>query len=505
MGRIATRHMRWGAPLVIFIILAVLFAMPRSRHAILGFFELGAPKLEENVYYTCPMHPDVRLPQMGDCPICGMTLVKKIAAEEEEKPELVSVTTQQIQLTGVTIEPLEIRRLSKEIDTYGKIDYDETRLAVVSAWVGGRIDKLYVDFTGVTVNKGHPLVYLYSPDLISTGREFLLAMENLRKVKRSENTEAIKSAEALVHSSKQRLLRWGLSGKQIDTIAASGKVEDHILIYAPQGGTVIEKRTYEGMYVKEGDVLFRIADLSRVWLHADIYEDEIPFLYQKRPDDFYECIMHPEVTSSSPGRCYKCGMDLIRTNKSVKVEITTRAFPEEVFVGTISFTDPFLDPETRTVRIRVNIENPEQKLKPDMYARARIKLPVGEILAVPENGVIHSGKRKIVLVEEERGRFRPQPVRLGRMWLTDTAREEAELEKLVFERRAFRYHEVLAGLQEGDRVVTSGTFLLGSESQLQGALAKMIEMSESDVPVRIHEKHEGAPPHHTHPSDSTAR
>jgi Cu(I)/Ag(I) efflux system membrane fusion protein len=466
-------------PLALILVLAVFLAVPSTRNSMLGFFNLTKEQAEEGVYYTCPMHPDIRLPQAGECPICGMTLVKKTVGSEEQSGRI-NVTTRQVQLTGVTVEKLRSRELIKEIDTYGQIDYDETRLSVVAAWVGGRIDKLYVNFTGVTVNKGHALVYLYSPDLISTEKEYLLARANLFKVQKSNMKEAIANAQALVNSSRQRLLWWGLSESQIERIGQSGDVEDHITIYAPIGGTVIDKHAYEGMYVKEGEELFHIADLSRVWLYADIYEDEIPFLFQKREGDYYECIMHPEERSDKPGTCPECGMELTRTNPSLKVEIATRAFPGEVFTGTISFTDPYLNPETRTVRVRVNIDNPDLKLKPGMFARARMLIPVGKTLAVPENAVLFSGKRRIVLVEEEKGRFRPQPVKLGRLWLNDRNREEEELTKLVFKREALRYHEVLAGLEEGEKVVTSGNFLLGSESQLQGALTKMLEITDEE-------------------------
>ncbi len=463
--------------LIALLILAVVFIIPSTRQALLGFLNLTHEQAEEGVFYTCPMHPDIRLPQPGECPICGMTLVKKTAGEDEQSGRI-TVTAQQVQLAGVTVEPLKRREMVKEIDTYGKIDYDETKLGIVSAWVGGRIDKLYVNFTGVTVNKDHPLASVYSPELISTEKEYLLAVNNLRKVEKSSMSAAIKDARDLVNSSRQRLLWWGLGEKQIERIKKSGQVEDHITIFAPIGGTVIKKHAYEGMYVKEGTELFHIADLSRVWLYADIYEDEIPFLYQEREGDYFECPMHPEVQHDSPGSCHKCGMDLMRTNKSIKVEITTRAFPGEIFEGSISFTDPFLNPETRTVRVRVNINNPGLRLKPDMFARAQIHLPLGEILAVPENAVIHSGKRKIVLVEEEEGKFRPQPAKLGRLWLNDAEKEHAEIEKLSFKRQSSRFHEILDGLEEGERVVTSGNFLIGSESQLQGALAKMIEETE---------------------------
>jgi Cu(I)/Ag(I) efflux system membrane fusion protein len=443
----------------------------------MDFFNLSTEPVDADVYYTCPMHPEIKLPQMGDCPICGMSLVEKKAGDEEQSG-IVAVTPRQIQLTGVTVSAVQERRLTHEIDTYGKIDYDETRLAVVSAWVGGRIDNLFVDFTGTTVQKGHALVSLYSPQLISTENEYLIALKNLRRAEQSGQRQAIESAKSLVTSTRQRLRRWGLSERQLKQVAETGNVEDHVTIYAPVGGTVIEKKATEGMYVKEGDVLFEIADLSRVWLYAEIYEEDIPFLYQEREGDYWTCPMHEEVHREGPGSCPKCGMELIRTNDEIDVAITARAFPGETFEGHIAFTDPFLDPATRTVRVRVNIDNPGQMLKPNMFARAELDLPIGNVIAVPEHAVIQSGERKIVLVEEEPGRFRPQPVRLGRMWLDDPDRLRDERATLVFKDEAMRYHEVLAGVSAGDMVVTSGNFLLGSESQLQGALAKMLEEDE---------------------------
>jgi Cu(I)/Ag(I) efflux system membrane fusion protein len=460
--------------IVVVVVAAVAIGgIPSTRHAVRDFFGLAAQTTDADSYYTCPMHPEIRLPQMGDCPICGMSLVKKTRGEEIQTGTI-SVTTQQIQLAGVTTEPVRRRELSRQITAFGKVDYDETRLAVVSAWVGGRIDKLYVDFTGVTVDKGHPLVKLYSPDLISTQNEYLLAIDNLENLRAGGHEDAIHSAEDMVHSARQRLLRWGLSEEQLERVEQTRTVEDHVTIYAPLGGTVIQKNAYEGMYVREGDVLFRLADLSTVWVDVEVYEDDIPFLYQKRAGDYYRCPMHHQVTSTKPGTCRICGMELVRVNDSVVVNIQARAFPGEEFQGVISFTDPFLDPETRTVRIRVDVDNSDQKLKPNMYARANIHLPVGDLLAVPENAVILSGSRNIVLVEEGPGRFRPQPVRLGRMWLDDGQRANEERSSLVFKQESLRYHEVLAGLREGEVVVTSGNFLLGSESQLQGALSKML-------------------------------
>jgi len=468
------------------VVVAIGLAVPSARHAVLDFFGLKTHTADADVYFTCPMHPEIRLPQLGDCPICGMSLVAKVAkqAGDDESSGIVSVTAQQRQLTGVTVSPVGKRELVRDITAFGKVDYDETHLAVVSAWVGGRIDKLYVDFTGVTVAKGHPLAWLYSPELISTQNEYLLAIDNLSQIKAGGNTRAVENAEKLVESARRRLIRWGLEPRQLDELARTRKIEDHVMIYAPQGGTVIEKNAYDGMYVKEGDVLFRVADLSTVWLNAELYEDDFPLLLAEREGDTYKCPMHPDETGDVPGTCSVCGMDLIRTNDNVKVGISARAFPGEEFEGMIAFTDPFLNPETRTIRVRVNIANPDQRLKPNMYARATIRLPMGSFLAVPENAVLQSGSRSIVLVEEEPGRFRPQPVRLGRQWLFDNARAEDEKRTLVFKKEARRYHEVLAGLDEGDVVVTSGNFLLGSESQLQGALAKMIDEEPTAVPAQ---------------------
>jgi Cu(I)/Ag(I) efflux system membrane fusion protein len=463
---------------VVIALAAVIYVVPPFRHAVEGLFGEAEEEEATGYYYTCPMHPDIRLPLPGDCPICGMSLVRKKLGEGEGERAEIRVTPTQVQLTGVTTSPIRVRKLYKEIDTYGKIDYDERRLAYVASWIDGRIDTLFVDFTGVEVQKGHPMVSIYSPQLISGQQEYLLALDAYESAKRSGSQQAILRAQGVLESARQRLLYWGVAPEQIEELKRTRKVKDHLTIPAPIGGTVIHKNAFEGMYVKEGDRLFQIADLSKLWMYADIYEDEIPFLYQERPGDYWECPMHPDQRSDEPGGCPICEMPMVRTNPEIKIEITTRSFPGKVFLGTISFTDPFLNPKTRTMRVRVNIDNEDRLLRPEMYARARIYLEVGELLAVPENAVIFSGKRAIVLVDEGEGRFRPQPVQLGRRWLVDKEREEREERELVFLTEAIRYHEVVRGLEEGDRVVTSGNFLIGSESQLQGALAKMVEQTE---------------------------
>jgi len=379
---------------------------------------------KKDYYYTCPMHPQIIWDQPGDCPICGMSLVKKTKGEKgevQEEPGLVKVSPRIIQILGVKSVPVKYRTLTKEIRTVGRIEYDERKVKVVSARVGGRIDRLFVDFTGVTVNKDAPLLEIYSPELVSTQKEYLLALETLDKVKESHIKESIESAKSLVESAKKRLLLWGIKEKQINELKTKRKVNTHITIYAPISGTVIEKCVFEGKYVSEGSHLYKIADLSILWLYADIYEYELGLV--------------------------KIGQ---------KISFTTPAYPGKIFYGKVEFIDPFMDKKTRTVKIRCNIPNYDLKLKPGMYANAILKTVIGKnVLAVPKDAVIHSGKRKIVLIDKGKGRFVPKEVKLG-----------YEVED---------YYQVLSGLEKGDKVVTSANFLIDSESNLKSAVAKMME------------------------------
>ncbi len=389
---------------------------------------------ESGEWWVCPMHPFYKRKQPGECGICGMSLVPQSELQETEEG-IVMLSPKQIQLAGVKTEEVRPRNLKKTIDTYGKIDYDEREERVATAWVSGRIDKLYVNFTGTFVEKGAPLVWIYSPDLITTQEEYLLALETSNKIKDSRLKDSLDSSQELMQSAAQRLRWWGITEEQIKKLEMSKKVQDHITIYSPISGTVVQKHIYEGMYIDEGTPLFTITPLNRVWLYADIYEYEI---------------------------------SLVALGQ--EVQITTRAFPGETFKGKVSFIDPFLNPETRTVRIRCDIPNPDNKLKPDMYARAVIEIPKEEhILSVPEAAVLHSGKRDIVFINLGGGRFEPRQVQLGS--------------------RMNGYYEVLRNLKEGEEVVTSANFLLSSESQLQGALDKLEGLAEDvEWEKREHEK-----------------
>ncbi|MHC4607259.1 MAG: efflux RND transporter periplasmic adaptor subunit [Planctomycetota bacterium] len=418
----------------------------------------GGQVVSSDTYFTCPMHPQIRLPQLGDCPICGMSLVKKKAGEAGTTGTI-TLTQRQIQLAGVRTEEIRKRPLVAVIDTVGRIDYDERRLAKVTAWVDGRIDKLHVDFTGATIQKGHPLADVYSPSLISAQEEYL---------------QAVDGVGGLEAPTRKKLLWLGLTEEQVDGIAREKKVRSHLTIHAPIGGTVIHKHVVEGQYVKTGDTLFRIADLGTVWMYADIYESEVPVLSTEREGDYHACPMHPEEKGAAGDDCPKCGMPLLRQSPGIKLEITSRAYPGEVFTGSVEFTDPFVNPKTRTVRIRSTVHNPGLRLRPDMYVRASIRLSEGELPAIPESGVLFSGQRRIALIREGGGTFRPVLVTLGRMWLREEGHAPSEEQALPFHRGMRRYHELLGGVGEGDVVVTSGNFLVGSESQLQGALERML-------------------------------
>ncbi|HIE30119.1 TPA: efflux RND transporter periplasmic adaptor subunit [Candidatus Poribacteria bacterium] len=377
---------------------------------------------EADFYYTCPMHPEIVRDEPGDCPICGMTLVKKTKGDgKRDEASLVTVSPELIQTLGVTTEIVHPRKLVKEIRTVGRIDYNEKAMKIVSAKVPGRIDKLFVDFTGATVRKGDPLVLLYSPKLITTQKEYLLSLETLKKMKDSAIPEIIQSAKSSVEASKQRLLLWGISEKQIEELEKRGEPSIHLTIYAPIGGTVIHKQAMEGMYVMEGGPLYKIADLSTVWLYLDVYEYE---------------------------------MDWVRIGQ--QHTITTPSYPGKTYTGTISFIDPFLDNKTRTVRVRCEIENEDLSLKPGMFANGVINVLVGEeVIAVPESAVIHSGKNTHVIIDQGEGKFMPRPVTLGTL--------------------AEDYYQVLDGVMAGETVVTSANFFIDSESQLKAAISKIIE------------------------------
>ena len=348
----------------------------------------------------------------------------------------VQLSREDQQMIGVETTPVTYRMLVKKIDAVGKIDYDERKIAYVSSRIAGRLDKLYVNYTGTRVLKGQPLALIYSPDLAATQQEYLLARETFERVRGSGIKEVVESAESLVGATRNRLLLWGVTENQIAQIQSDRRNNFQTPIYAPIGGTVIEKMALEGKYVTEGEALFKVADLSTVWMQADIYEFELPWV--------------------------KVGQ---------AVEITAPSYPGKTFKGTVSFIDPMLNPQTRTVKVRVEIPNSEATLKPQMFVTAKLQASLGErTLAVPKSAVLDTGLRQIVYLDSGSGLYQGREVTLGP--------------------QADGYYPVIKGLAEGDRVVTAGNFLIDSQAQLGGAGMGMPSMGE---PGRMAAAEKGEP------------
>jgi RND family efflux transporter MFP subunit len=390
------------------------------------------PKTGKKIkYWTAPMDPTYIRNEPGKSPM-GMELVPVYGEEGEEKvpSSVIRIDPVTIQNMGVRLARVKRKPLVRNIRAYGTIAYDERRMKVVSAWVGGRIDKLYVDFTGVAVKKGDPLVELYSPALVSTQQELILALETRGRLWTLGNQEALKSASHLVEATKRRLLLWGINKDQIDEIERNRKVKTHMTIHAPIGGTVIDKKAFEGQYVKEGERLYTIADLSSVWVLADVYEYELPWVRNGMP-----------------------------------AEMELSYIPGMRFKGKVLYVYPYMDEKTRTAKLRLEFENLRYRLKPGMYANIYLNPRMsGDSLVIPQEAVIDSGVRKLVFISLGKGKFQPREVKLGMEGNDDE-------------------FEVLEGLDENERIVISGQFLLDSESLLSEAIQKMLEVRQQSSPT----------------------
>ena len=389
---------------------------------------------DDDSYYTCPMHPQVVREQTGDCPVCGMSLVLKKRTEGGGEIGLVEISPTIVQTIGVTSERAQRRKLVNTIRTNARVAFDEKKVKEISAWVPGRIEKLYVDFTGDSALLGEPLLEIYSPQLLTTQQEYLLALKGYEQIQNSPIPEAITQAKSLVSASRERLRLWGLTDAQIERLRFAEQLKTTVTITAPISGVVIHKTVVEGMYVKEGTHLYKIADLSTVWVNADVYESDLPFIHVGQ-----------------------------------EVSVSLRAVPGRTFVGKVTFIHHVLNPKTRTVMVRCQFDNPKLLFKPDMYANVFFNVEIdSNALTVPESAVIHAGSRRLVVHDRGEGRFIPKEVSIGAF--------------------ADGYYQVLDGLSEGDKVVTNATFLIDSESNLRAAAAKL--MAGVDTEDKASEKKE---------------
>ncbi len=336
----------------------------------------------------------------------------------------VRLTADQLQQFGVTFGSAEHRTLTDEVRTVGIVAFDETRMAEVAPKFGGFVERLHVDFTGRQVRRGEPLLEIYSPELVAAQEELLLA----RRLQRSMGASSIPGVTGegpdLVAAARRRLLLWDISPGQVDQIVRTGRVRRTLTLYAPAAGTVVEKQVLRGQAVQPGQTIYTIADLSRVWVEAEIREADA---------------------------------GSVREGTPATVELA--AFPGRPLSGQVEYVYPTLQPEARTLKARISIPNPDGRLKPGMFATVRLSTPLRSTLTVPTTAVVRTGERSLVFVDLGGGSLLPQEVEIGRI--------------------AGEYTEVLAGVEPGQRVVTSAQFLLESESNLAEVMRSMIGMTGS--------------------------
>jgi Cu(I)/Ag(I) efflux system membrane fusion protein len=367
------------------------------------------------LYWYDPMQPGTHFDHPGKSPSMNMEMVPKYA--DEAPPQggppgaTVELSPQAIGAAGVATAAVRMAPLYRVVRAEGVLGTDETRLVHIAARVDGRLDRLDLDFTGQSVRRGAPIYSIYSPDLVSSGREYALALENLARARAGGNAGYVESAESLAAAARERLALWGLDRDQIDRIAATRHAEIDLVVRSPVSGTVLEKKVVQGQYVTAGQDLFLLADLSRLWLSAKVYEQELGGI---------------KVGQLAVARF--------------------AAFPGRDFQGRVRFIDPVLDPATRTVGVRVELPNPGGLLKPGMFATAELRVDLGRGLAIPKSAVLDTGVRQVVYVQVAPGRFTGREVRLG-----------PPAGELV---------QVVEGLAEGERVVTAASFLIDSQSQL---------------------------------------
>ncbi|MBX3642037.1 MAG: efflux RND transporter periplasmic adaptor subunit [Rubrivivax sp.] len=371
------------------------------------------------LYYRNPMGLADTSPTPKKDPM-GMDYIAVYEGEDKDAggpaaANQIRISTDKIQKLGVRTEAASARLVGKTVRAAGRIDPDERRMYAISPKFEGYVERLYVNVTGQPVGKGQPLFEVYSPELVSAQREYLIAMQGMQAMKDAA-PEAQGGMKQLAESSLARLRNWDLAPEQLAGLVKTGEATRTITFRSPVSGLVTEKKAIQGMRFMPGEALYQVTDLSSVWVVADVFEQDI---------------------------------GLVKTGAKAKVLIN--AYPNQVFEGRITYVYPTMKAETRTVAVRIELANPGQLLKPAMFAQ--VELPVGgkaPVLTVPDSAVIDSGTRKIVLVQVQEGRFEPREVELG-------ARGES-------------YVQVLKGVREGEQVVVAANFLIDAESNLKAAV-----------------------------------
>jgi RND family efflux transporter MFP subunit len=400
----------------------------------------GAAAASDVDYYTCTMHPSVKKHSPTDkCPICSMDLVpvkKRGAADTtghagdmeqmldaaastnmsgEDKPGEFTVPVERQQQIGVTFATIQKQPFTHTIRAVGTVAYDKQHHWDYVTRVEGYVKNLSVFSRGELVDKDAPILTIYSPDLLTTQREFVDLLNMHDEAKTKGSLAVIESTERLVESAKQRLHLWNITEDQIAELEMNRKPSENLTLRSPFKGVVQDIGVDQGRKVMNGDHLVDIADLSVVWVWVQFYQDELPML-----------------------------------KKDLPITITSSSYPGEKFPGKVSVIDPFIDNATRTGRVRIDVENPDLKLRPDMYVDAELTMDMGEGIAVPFSAVLPTGKHNIVFVDKGEGKLEPRFIELGRKYGD--------------------FYEVKSCLNEAERVVTSANFLIDAEAKVQGAL-----------------------------------
>jgi Cu(I)/Ag(I) efflux system membrane fusion protein len=373
------------------------------------------------LYWYDAMNPQRQYDKPGKASD-GMDLLPKYADEDAGTENLptgtVKVAAGKQQLIGVQTATVQRERLFRTIRAVGQITADETKLAHIHLKVNGWIDKVYVDYIGQLVKKGQPLFTVYSPDLVSTEQEYLIARRGKQYLGNSSFPEASQGADFLLQSARERLRLWDISDDQIKKLDETGEVTRTLTFYSPIDGFVLDRKAFPQTNVTPDMELYTVADLSTIWATADIYEYEVPYVH---------------------------------VGQQAEMEVSYVA--GKTYSGRLTYISPTLDPQTRTVKVRLEFANPKFELKPQMFSEVMLKIDYGSQIVVPPDAILDSGEKQTIFVALPNGYFEPREVKLG-----------TKLEDKVI---------VLSGLKAGESIVTSGNFLIDSESRLKSAMGGM--------------------------------
>ncbi len=372
--------------------------------------------------YHCPMHPQMTSDHPADCPICGMRMVPSRHVGQQpshadsgvEGQAIVDIAPERQQRIGLQTSEVTLAPFTRTVHAVGRVVPAETALHHVHTKVGGFVEILYANATGAQVVAGMPLMDIYSPELLASQQEYLVALQARDRLRQSARPSVLADAESLAESARRRLLLYDVTPDQITELEKTRTASRTLTLRAPVGGTILSRMVTQGEKIEPGTTVLDIADLSRVWVLADVYEYELPF---------------------------------VKTGQKARMTISYLA--GQSFEGTVSLIYPTVDPVTRTIKLRLEYPNPRGALRPEMFAEVDLRADLGPRLSVPAGAVISSGRRDLVFVQQGEGSFEPREVTLG-LRLPDSV-------------------EILAGLTAGERVVTAGNFFVDSESRLKAA------------------------------------